>query len=143
MLTSQKVGGVILLVMDVTEQYKAQKEREDFSANVSHELKTPLTTISGFAEMMKSGMVREEEEIQDFSSMIYVEARRLLSLIDDIMRLSRIEEGREELNEPVALLQLAKKPLLCWKERRKNGILKSLFPAMRSRFRVIPPCCMK
>ena len=107
-LTSQKVGGVILLVMDVTEQYKAQKEREDFSANVSHELKTPLTTISGFAEMMKSGMVREEEEIQDFSSMIYVEARRLLSLIDDIMHLSRIEEGREELNEPVALLQLAK-----------------------------------
>lgn len=107
-LSGQAVGGVIMLVMDVTEQYKAQKEREDFSANVSHELKTPLTTISGFAEMMKSGMVQEKEEMQDFSSMIYVEARRLLSLIDDIMRLSRIEEGREELNEPVALLQLAK-----------------------------------
>ena len=58
--------------------------------------------------MMKSGVVQEREEVQDFSSMIYVEARRLLSLIDDIMRLSRIEEGREELNEPVALLQLAK-----------------------------------
>lgn len=107
-LAGQAVGGVIMLVMDVTEQYKAQKEREDFSANVSHELKTPLTTISGFAEMMKSGMVQEKEEVQDFSSMIYVEARRLLHLIDDIMRLSRIEEGREELSEPVALLQLAK-----------------------------------
>ena len=107
-LAGQAVGGVIVLVMDVTEQYKAQKEREDFSANVSHELKTPLTTISGFAEMMKSGMVQEKEEVLDFSSMIYVEARRLLSLIDDIMRLSRIEEGREELSEPVALLQLAK-----------------------------------
>ncbi len=107
-LAGQAVGGVIVLVMDVTEQYKAQKEREDFSANVSHELKTPLTTISGFAEMMKSGMVREEEEVKDFSSMIYIEARRLLSLIDDIMRLSKIEEGRETFSEPVALLQLAK-----------------------------------
>lgn len=121
-LAGQAVGGVIMLVMDVTEQYKAQKEREDFSANVSHELKTPLTTISGFAEMMKSGMVQEKEEVQDFSSMIYVEARRLLHLIDDIMRLSRIEEGREELSEPVALLQLAKEAasLLEGEAERRN-----------------------
>ena len=121
-LAGQAVGGVIMLVMDVTEQYKAQKEREDFSANVSHELKTPLTTISGFAEMMKSGMVQEREEVQDFSSMIYVEARRLLHLIDDIMRLSRIEEGREELSEPVALLQLAKEAasLLEGEAERRN-----------------------
>lgn len=122
-LAGQAVGGVILLVMDVTEQYKAQKEREDFSANVSHELKTPLTTISGFAEMMKSGMVQEEEEIKDFSSMIYIEARRLLHLIDDIMRLSRIEEGREELSEPVAILQLAKEAAsLLDQEAEKRGI---------------------
>ena len=106
-LAGQAVGGVIVLLMDITEQYKAQKSREEFSANVSHELKTPLTTISGFAEMMKSGMVREEEEIKDFSSMIYIEARRLLALIDDIIRLSRIEEGHEEWGEPVDLRQTA------------------------------------
>ena len=122
-LAGQAVGGVILLLLDVTEQYKAQKEREDFSANVSHELKTPLTTISGFAEMMKSGMVKEEEEIKDFSSMIYIEAQRLLTLIDDIIRLSRIEEGRQELEEPVQLLQLAKEAAsLLEQETEKRNI---------------------
>ena len=99
------IGGVILLLMDVTEQVKAQRAREEFSANVSHELKTPLTTISGFAEMMKDGMVKRDAEVQEFSGMIYTQAQRLLTLIDDIIRLSRIEEGKDIMNEFINLEQ--------------------------------------
>lgn len=86
---------------------QSQRVREEFSANVSHELKTPLTSISGFAEMMKSGMVTDKEHIQEFSETIYNESQRLLSLIDDIMRLSRIEEGGEEIGETLNMFQIA------------------------------------
>lgn len=92
------VTGVILFLVDVTEQIKAEKIRQEFSANVSHELKTPLTSISGFAEMIQNGMVKDGGEIRKFSGMIYGEAKRLLALIDDIMRLSKIEENSVEEN---------------------------------------------
>lgn len=93
-----EITGVILFLVDVTEQLKAERVRQEFSANVSHELKTPLTSISGFAEMIQTGMVQDAGEIHRFSGMIYDEARRLLALIDDIMRLSRIEENSVEEN---------------------------------------------
>lgn len=86
---------------------QSQRVREEFSANVSHELKTPLTSISGFAEMMKSGMVTDQAHIQEFSETIYKESQRLLQLIDDIMRLSRIEEGSEEIGETLNMFQIA------------------------------------
>lgn len=105
--TKQELTGVILFLLDVTEQQRAQKSREEFSANVSHELKTPLTSISGFAELMENGMASSSEDIQLFSGLIRKESSRLLTLIDDIIRLSRIEADSEDMKEPVDLLALA------------------------------------
>lgn len=103
-----EISGVLLFLMDVTEQRKAQKIREEFTANVSHELKTPLTSITGFAELLQSGMVKQEAEVEKFSSLIYTESRRLLSLIDDVMRLSQIEEGKAPAEQtPVNLSKVA------------------------------------
>ncbi|MFP5521205.1 sensor histidine kinase [Peptococcus simiae] len=87
------IVGAIILLLDVTDQVSAQQAREEFSANVSHELKTPLTSISGFAEMLANDMVKSEEDRRHFAQHIYTEAGRLLELIDHIMRLSAIEQG--------------------------------------------------
>lgn len=83
-----------------------QKMRKEFSANVSHELKTPLTSISGYAEIMKSGMVNREDMIL-FSERIYKEASRMITLIDDIIKLSKLDEDNVELErEEVNLYEL-------------------------------------
>ena len=66
--------------------------RKEFSANVSHELKTPLTSISGYAEIMKNGLVRPQD-MQNFAERIYKEARRLISLVEDIIKISKLDEG--------------------------------------------------
>lgn len=87
------ISGVIILLLDITAERAAQEAKEDFSANVSHELKTPLTAISGFAEMMAGGMVDNPAEMRTFAQDIYTEARRLLAMIDDILRLSHLEQG--------------------------------------------------
>lgn len=82
--------------------------RKEFSANVSHELKTPLTSISGYAEIMKSGLVKPED-MNSFSETIYHEARRLIKLVEDIMKLSRLDEGSAEIEkEALDLYELAK-----------------------------------
>ena len=100
------VCGVILLLLDVTEQQRAERIRREFTANVSHELKTPLTSISGFAELMESGMTNRPEEVRHFAGRIRQEAGRLITLTDDIIRLSRIEDGTALDREPVELLRL-------------------------------------
>lgn len=87
--------GVIIMILDVTQQQKAELVRREFSANVSHELKTPLTSISGFAEMIEKDMVSSEEEIKYFATRILKESVRLQRLIDDIIRLSQIEEQQD------------------------------------------------
>ena len=84
--------------------------RKEFSANVSHELKTPLTSISGYAEIMKSGLVRAEDT-QEFADRIYKEAQRMIKLIDDIIRLSRLDEGSLPETETVDLHALAAEAL--------------------------------
>ena len=84
--------GVLIVLRDMTAEHIAEKMRREFSANVSHELKTPLTTISGFAEMIAKGMCKDTEDIKNFSNKIHQESRRMLSLIDTIMHLSKIEE---------------------------------------------------
>lgn len=84
--------GLLIVLRDMTATHIAEKMRREFSANVSHELKTPLTTISGFAEMISNGMCKEQEDVKKFSGKIYQESRRMLSLIDTIMHLSKIEE---------------------------------------------------
>ena len=86
-----EVIGAVLIILDITESVERERLRREFTSNVSHELKTPLTSISGFAEMMKAGGVPEETVI-DFSQAIYDEARRLIVLVNDIIRISELDE---------------------------------------------------
>lgn len=87
---SQIIGAVIV-ILDVTESVNREKLRREFTSNVSHELKTPLTSISGFAEIMKNGGI-SDDMVVDFSGAIYDEAQRLISLVSDIMKISELDE---------------------------------------------------
>ena len=100
------VRGIVSLAFDVTEQVNAEKNRREFTANVSHELKTPLQSIIGSAELMENGIVKPEDTPR-FVGRIRQEATRLVSLIDDIIRLSQLDDGRELPREEVSLLVLA------------------------------------
>ncbi len=97
------IFGTIALLVDVTYHVKAEKMRQEFTANVSHELKTPLTTIKGFGEMFGSGMITQKDDVLKYGAMIERESKRLLFLINDIIRLSEIEEHTEMLDTPVNL----------------------------------------
>ena len=101
-----KIHGIVILAFDITEQVNAEKHRQEFTANVSHELKTPLQTIIGSAELMELGIVKEEDTPR-FIKSIRQEAARLVTLIDDIIRLSQLDEGTEMPKEDVCLLELA------------------------------------
>nr|WP_297171827.1 ATP-binding protein [uncultured Agathobaculum sp.] len=93
----------VLFVVDITARDQAERQRQEFTANVSHELKTPLTSIMGYAEIMENGIVRPED-IGRFAAKIRTEARRLLTLIEDIIRLSQLDEGGDPAPfEPVEL----------------------------------------
>ncbi len=83
---------VLLFVTDITEKDQAEQRRKEFSANVSHELKTPLTSISGYAELI-SKKIAKKEDVPRFAKMIHTEATRLLQVIEDIMKLSRLDES--------------------------------------------------
>ena len=87
-----RVAGAVLAILDVTERADREALRREFSANVSHELKTPLTSISGFAELMKSGLV-PQDTVPEFAGDIYREAQRLITLVEDIIHLSQLDEG--------------------------------------------------
>lgn len=97
------IFGTIILLVDVTYSVKAEKMRQEFTANVSHELKTPLTTIKGFGEMFGGGMITQTEDVQKYGAMIERESERLLFLINDIIRLSEIEEHTDLLDTQVDL----------------------------------------
>ena len=99
--------GAVVLVFDVTEQMRAEQSRREFTGNVSHELKTPLQGIIGSAELIASGMVKEED-LPRFVGHIRKEATRLLSLIEDILRLSQLDEGKEMPREDVDLFAVAR-----------------------------------
>ena len=90
------VSGVVLLLFDVTQKRQAEQLRREFTANVSHELKTPLHVISGYAELMKSGMV-PQQDMAVFSDKIYNQAQQLIRLVEDILRLSRLDEGAADM----------------------------------------------
>ena len=101
------VTGVVLLIMDISEKQKAEAIRREFTANVSHELKTPLHSISGYAELMKSGLV-PPQDTQLFAEKSYAEAQRLIRLVEDILRLSRLDEDFGNVRrESVDLFALA------------------------------------
>ena len=91
-LQNERIVGAVALLLDETEKRSMEQYRKEFTANVSHELKTPLTSISGFAELLQNGMVAPED-IPEFAADIYAEAKRLLTLVNDIIRLSRLEDG--------------------------------------------------
>lgn len=94
--------GTSILISDVTELKAAERIRADFTANVSHELKTPLTSIKGFTDMLSSGMVTSAEDQKRFSSLIGVEVDRLIALINDILKLSELESLTMEQGEESA-----------------------------------------
>ena len=98
--------GAVLLAFDITEQQNAQRNRREFTANVSHELKTPLQGIIGSAELIENGMVKSED-MPRFIGHIRKEASRLVTLIEDILRLSQLDEGRQMPSEQVDLFELA------------------------------------
>lgn len=101
-----KVEGAIMILHDVTEAQMAENFRREFSANVSHELKSPLTVISGFAELIKNNMVKSDD-IPVFAGRIHCEAKRLLKLIEDIIEISRLDEGINDLPlEEINLLEI-------------------------------------
>lgn len=103
-----KISGAVIIIIDVTEKESREELRREFSANVSHELKTPLTAISGFAEIMKDGWAKPED-YQMFALKIYNETQRLINLIEDIIKLSRLDENKIEITkESVDMLVLAK-----------------------------------
>ncbi len=90
------ISGTAVVFFDITQQEKAEQQRREFTANVSHELKTPLQSISGYSELMKCGMVKSEN-VQPFAEKIYGETQRLISLVEDIISLSHLDEGGKDL----------------------------------------------
>ena len=105
--TAGEQHGAALLAFDITEHENAEQSRREFTANVSHELKTPLQGIIGSAELLESGMVKQED-VPRFVGHIRAEAQRLVTLIGDIIRLSQLDEGDEMPRESVDLLSVAK-----------------------------------
>ncbi len=104
--SDEKNHGMVILAFDITEQVNAEKHRQEFTANVSHELKTPLQSIIGSAELMENGIVKEDD-IPRFVGRIRKEAARLVTLIDDIIRLSQLDEGADMPREDVSLRVLS------------------------------------
>ncbi len=100
--------GYVMLIFDATERERSEKIRREFTANVSHELKTPLHSILGCAELLQSGMVKPED-MGEFTGQIYSEAGRMVRLIEDIMNLSKLDEGSADLKRiEVDLFEIAK-----------------------------------
>ena len=121
------VHGVVLFFVDVTEKVEAEQLRREFSANVSHELKTPLHSISGCAELLLSGMVKEEDEPR-FLKQIYDEAQHMVSLIENIIKISRLDEEADALPvDKVDLYEVAQSVVKQLKPRAETrGILMDL-----------------
>ena len=104
----KEIQGAVLLFVNVTEKVSRETLRREFSANVSHELKTPLTSISGFAEIMQDGFVKEED-VKRFAGRIYKEAQRLIRLVEDTIKISQLDEGEIPYEkEQVDLYELGK-----------------------------------
>lgn len=106
-LSEDKVSGAVVLVIDITERHEREALRREFSANVSHELKTPLHTIAGSAELLMNGLVRDADR-QEFYARIYNEAQRMTRLVEDIIRLSHLDEGAADMKrEECDLFEIA------------------------------------
>ena len=123
-LRDGEVEGAVVVILDITEREERDELRREFTANVSHELKTPLTSISGFAEIIKNGIVKPED-IPRFAGNIYEESQRLVTLVDDILNLSRLDEADVQLErEDFDLSSLARDVAGRLKaSAKKNGVV--------------------
>ena len=119
-IRGQKTEGAVILLVNVTEKLERENLRREFSANVSHELKTPLTSISGFAEIMQDGLVKKED-IPKFAGRIYKESQRLLQLVEDVIQISQLDEEKTSYTwEPVDVYQVCKNAFESLKEKAQS-----------------------
>ena len=118
-IRDKKTEGAVVLLVNVTEKLERESLRREFSANVSHELKTPLTSISGFAEIMQGGLVKED--IPKFAGRIYKESQRLLQLVEDVIQISQLDEEKTSyVWETVDVYQVCKNAFESLKEKAKR-----------------------
>lgn len=126
---NDKVKGAVILFVDITEKRMAEKMRQEFSANVSHELKTPLTSISGFAELLQNNMVRPAD-VPLFAGKIYKEAQRLINLVQDIIKVSQLDEKNSSfMKEPINLAAVCKQTVLYLNDKALKKQIKLNFSA--------------
>ena len=119
-IRDKKTEGAVVLLVNVTEKLERESLRREFSANVSHELKTPLTSISGFAEIMQGGLVKCED-IPQVAGRIYKESQRLLQLVEDVIQISQLDEEKTSYTwEPVDVYQVCKNAFESLKEKAKR-----------------------
>ena len=119
-IREEKTEGAVILLVDVTEKLERENLRREFSANVSHELKTPLTSISGFAEIIQNGFV-QEKDIPKFAGRIYKEAQRLLQLVEDVIQISQLDEEKTPYTwEPVDIYQVCKNTFDSLREKARK-----------------------
>ena len=124
------VKGSLILIEDITIQKVSEIMRSEFTANVSHELKTPLTTMIGFAEMIKEGLIRDHEGIEKYSALIHKEGMRLISLIEDLMRLSKIEENTSSIEEkPINIKEISQEVVNLLTSKAENHQINLTFKA--------------
>ena len=109
-ISEDQLTGMVLLFFDVTDQWQAEQMRREFTANVSHELKTPLHIISGYSEMLRNQLV-SEDDVQVFAQKIYTESQRMVQLVEDIIHLSLLDESPQIAMEDLDLYQLAQESL--------------------------------
>ncbi len=106
-INEDTVSGIALIIFDITDKEKAEEARREFTANVSHELKTPLQNISGSAELLAGGLVKAED-VPRFAEQIFGESKRMITLVEDIIKLSHLDEGAEDMQrQSVDLYELA------------------------------------
>ena len=119
-IRDKKTEGAVVLLVNVTEKLERESLRREFSANVSHELKTPLTSISGFAEIMQGGLVKCED-IPQFAGRIYKESQRLLQLVEDVIQISQLDEEKTSyIWEPVDVYMVCKNAFDSLKEKAQR-----------------------
>lgn len=137
-ISNGEISGSVLLLLDVTEKETAEQLRREFTANVSHELKTPLHTISGCAELLTGGMVKPGD-IPAFSKQIYTEAQRMIRLVDDIIKLSHLDEGAGDLKrEETDLYALADNTMKAFGQEAENNGIKTMLRGERAVLYGIP-----
>ncbi len=137
-ISDGRVSGIALIILDITEKEQAEEARREFTANVSHELKTPLQNISGSAELLSGGLVKSED-VPKFAEQIYGEARRMITLIDDIIRLSHLDEGADDMQkQTVDLYELAELTVRNLKPSAEAADVKLVLSGRKAEMQGIP-----